>query len=139
MVSCARRLTFCAGHRVYGHESKCANLHGHNYAAIVECAAERDSIGRVIDFSVIKAQVGGFLEAEWDHAFLYFQQDHELVVLFEGHPEWKSFCCPFNPTAENMAEYLFYIAELRLGAYGIRVVRVRVEETENCRADFLPR
>ena len=31
-LTCTRRLQFCAGHRVYGHESKCANVHGHNLA-----------------------------------------------------------------------------------------------------------
>src|SRR5262249_24520110 len=51
-VQCARRITFCTGHRVLRHEGKCAHLHGHNYTAIVHAAApDLDGLGRVVDFA----------------------------------------------------------------------------------------
>ena len=54
MITCTRRIQFCAGHRVMGHEGKCRNLHGHNYVVFVTAQAdELDSVGRVIDFSVL--------------------------------------------------------------------------------------
>src|SRR5262249_14498003 len=54
-VTCTRLLQFDAGHRVYQHEGKCANLHGHRYTAEITAQAEAlDKIGRVIDFSVLK-------------------------------------------------------------------------------------
>lgn len=49
-ISCTRRLTFAAGHRVWKHEGKCAHPHGHNYVVEVTArAAARDAareIGR---------------------------------------------------------------------------------------------
>ena len=49
MITCTRRLTFCAGHRVLGHESKCAHPHGHNYVVYVTAEAEQlDDVGRVM-------------------------------------------------------------------------------------------
>jgi 6-pyruvoyltetrahydropterin/6-carboxytetrahydropterin synthase len=125
---------FCAGHRVYGHESKCAHPHGHNYAAdIVATADELDDIGRVIDFGVLKERIGGWIDEHWDHAFIYFGGDQDMAGLFRQHPEWRSFSLPVNPTAENMATYLLAIAEKLMEAgTGITVCAVTLEETENC-------
>jgi 6-pyruvoyltetrahydropterin/6-carboxytetrahydropterin synthase len=130
-----RRLTFCAGHRVYGHESKCSHPHGHNYAAFITAsAADLDGIGRVIDFGVIKSLVGGWIEKNWDHAFLYFTDDPEMDAVFGGG-KYRGFPCPFNPTAENMAKYLLHVvaADLFEGT-GVLAVEVTIEETENCKA-----
>ncbi len=42
-MTATRRLQFCAGHRVYKHESKCANLHGHNYVVLLHAVADKKS------------------------------------------------------------------------------------------------
>ena len=71
MITCTRRFQFCAGHRVHRHESKCRNLHGHNYVLFVTVTApELDSLGRVIDFSIIKGLVGDWIDSKWDHGFI---------------------------------------------------------------------
>ena len=61
------------GHRVHGHESKCAHLHGHNYRIFFTVQADNkqlDTIGRVLDFSVIKSRLCEWLEKWWDHKML---------------------------------------------------------------------
>lgn len=135
VTTVTRRLCFAAGHRVFGHESKCAHPHGHNYVLHVNATADQlDSIGRVIDFGVIKARVGEWLEVNWDHAFLYFEDDREMAAWF-ANGKWRGYACPFNPTAENMATYLLHIVSPLLFAdTGVRVVEIVLEETENCRA-----
>jgi hypothetical protein len=40
-----------------------------------------------------------------------------------------------NPTAENMAEELAIACNARLRELGLRIVHVRLEETENCSAE----
>ena len=72
-----RQLKFCAGHRLYRHESKCAFFHGHNYRVDLEVVAakggdEVDEVGRVVDFSLIKKRMLGWLDDHWDHAFLIY-------------------------------------------------------------------
>jgi 6-pyruvoyltetrahydropterin/6-carboxytetrahydropterin synthase len=132
---CTRRLQFCAGHRVFGHESKCANPHGHNYLAYVEAHADAlDTIGRVIDFSVLKERIGGWIEANWDHGFIHYCNDLAMYnALQELHG--KSFSLPMNPTAENMALYLLsVVCPLVMDGTGITVRSVTVQETENCSA-----
>lgn len=141
MITCTRRLTFAAGHRVYGHESKCAHPHGHNY--VVEITAQSndgrrgvDEIGRVIDFSAIKERVGGWLDSRWDHGFLVFKDDPLWGVLVSHDPNWKVVPLPFNPTAEEMARYILLTKcpVLMLGTE-VTVTKVRVWETENCYAE----
>jgi 6-pyruvoyltetrahydropterin/6-carboxytetrahydropterin synthase len=56
------------GHRVVGHENKCRHLHGHNYRIHFSIEAEElDKVGRVMDFSVIKAKLCQWLEDCFDH------------------------------------------------------------------------
>jgi 6-pyruvoyltetrahydropterin/6-carboxytetrahydropterin synthase len=72
-LALVRQLRFCAGHRLYRHESKCAYLHGHNYRVDVEVVAASgeatvDDVGRIVDFSLIKKRLLGWLDTHWDHA-----------------------------------------------------------------------
>lgn len=133
--TCVRRLTFEAGHRVYGHENKCANLHGHSYKVLVEArAAQLDGIGRVIDFSVLKQKIGTWIDENWDHAFIYYQQDHDVYDALT-RVGGRRFGLPANPTAENLADHLLRsVCPTVLKDAGVEVHRVTVHETENCYA-----
>lgn len=137
-ITCTRRLTFAAGHRVLNHEGKCAHPHGHNY--VVEITAKSnglDKVGRVIDFAVLKAEIGGWIDKKWDHGFIAYRADTALIRALAplAFPAAKVFEAPWNPTAENMADYLLHnVCPALLKGSGIRVVRVKLWETENCYA-----
>lgn len=128
-----RRLQFCAGHRVLNHESKCANAHGHNYVIYFYAKAPNlDSIGRVIDFSVIKEKMNTWIEDNWDHSFLIYKEDKELLeiqnILMKNK---KAFICDFNPTAENMADFLIkkICPELFKGT-DVEIVKKNIKDLE---------
>jgi len=142
-VTCARRLEWDAAHRVLRHESKCASLHGHRYAAEIECAAdELDFAGRVIDFGAIKQRVGAWIDQHWDHTTLVNRADVELLRFCEGEHERFGKRAPYifdgEPTAENIALELLRLSIDLLQGTGIRVVRVRIYETPNCFAEARP-
>ena len=82
---------FEAAHRIIGYEGKCQRLHGHNWSveAVVK-GNELDRLGMLIDFKVLKGALNVVLE-ELDHQYL-----NELST-FES----------MNPTAENLARYIF--------------------------------
>jgi len=131
-----RRLQFSAGHRVFGHESSCANVHGHNYVVYLHAEGEKlDGIGRVIDFGVLKDKFGTWIDNNWDHGMLLFGEDPILKhwMLGGDFQTHKFFKCPFNPTAENMAKYLLHeVGPALLGGTKVRLSKVVLYETENC-------
>lgn len=124
------------GHRVYGHESKCAHLHGHNYRVHFKCTGTLDSVGRVIDFSVIKAKLCMWLEDNWDHKFLVYAADPMAKVLQELDP-YGVVITGFNPTAENIAKHMVdVVAPLALAGEGVVLYDCKVEETRKCSASY---
>lgn len=133
-ITASRWHEFACGHRVYRHESKCAHLHGHNYRVQFTCEAPAlDAVGRVIDFSVIKTQLCDWLEMVWDHRMLLWEEDPLAKVLKGLDP--KVVVLPFNPTAENMAQYLLTeVAPAQLLAKNVVCTRVEIYETGKCSA-----
>lgn len=136
MFEAIRYHDFCAGHRVSGHENKCAHLHGHNYRVYFHCTAEAtDNLGRVIDFSVIKAKLCVWLEDHWDHRFLVWEQDPQATAIAAIDPATVKL--PFNPTAENMAQYLVKtIGPQQFKGTGVVLHKCVVEETRKCSAAY---
>lgn len=134
-ITASRYHDFSAGHRVHGHESKCRELHGHNYRVTFDCTIPTlDELGRVIDFGVIKTTLCAWLEENWDHKFLVWQSDPLLPALREVSPE-SIVATTFNPTAENMALYLLNgIGPALLDGTGVTLARVTVQETRKCSA-----
>jgi 6-pyruvoyltetrahydropterin/6-carboxytetrahydropterin synthase len=132
-ITATRYHDFSTGHRVYGHESKCAHLHGHNYRIHLTVEAdELDSVGRVMDFSAIKERLGYWLEEEWDHKFLVWDKDPLAKTLPLADPEGVV-VVDFNPTAENMGQYLIdEIGPRQLDGTGVKLVSVNIEETRKC-------
>ena len=110
MYTITRYHDISCGHRVVGHESKCRHLHGHNYRIHFTCSTkELDSIGRVIDFSVVKHLLCYWIETNWDHKLLLWDTDPVGISLLEidNLDIFQSIVrIPFNPTAENIAYYL---------------------------------
>jgi len=133
-VTAERFHDFSYGHVVLGHESKCANLHGHNGRVHFTVAAPQiDSVGRVVDFSYIKERLCIWVEEEWDHRFL-ISQDHPFAGILSQHDS-TVVVVPFNPTAENLAAYLLHVVgPLQLKDTGLVLTSVKFEETRKCSA-----
>lgn len=139
MESCSRKLHLCYGHRVMNHESKCATLHGHNGVIWIHATPcdDLDSLGRVVDFSVLKEKVGGWVDQYWDHTMILFEDDVKTIELLDECPKFKeTFVMPVNPTAENLAGFLLRkVCPEVLAGTGVVVHKVVFWETENCCAE----
>jgi 6-pyruvoyltetrahydropterin/6-carboxytetrahydropterin synthase len=137
-ITATRFHDFCAGHRVLGHENKCRHLHGHNYRVhfTIQAIDGLDSIGRVLDFSVIKTLLCDWLELNWDHKTLLYREDPLVKELQKITPD-DIVTVPFNPTAENMARFLVeQVGPATLDGLGVELVKCVVEETRKCSASY---
>lgn len=146
-LSVTRYHDFSMGHAVTGHKlidsqgneteekGPCYNLHGHNYRIHFTVEGDKlDSVGRVLDFNVIKAKLCSWLESNWDHRFLINRNDHRATGLLELNPEGVVLI-DFNPTAENIGEYLLNeIAPELLEGTGTILTKISIEETRKCSA-----
>lgn len=141
-ITASRYHDISCGHRVVGHEGKCRHLHGHNYRVHFHCkATELDSVGRVVDFSVIKEKLCMWLENNWDHKFLAWEEDEAITEIsncdfIEDLADSFVFV-PFNPTAENMAKYLVeVVAPEQLMNTNVILTKVVIEETRKCSVEY---
>lgn len=135
-----RRISFCAGHRLLNHGGKCEHFHGHNYVAeIYVTGDEVDSVGRVIDFADINRVFKHWIDENWDHGFVLWDQDQNALEAIAQVQPSRVFELPYNPTAENMARYLLDIVapQLLVGESdrGVHVSKVVLWETENSCAE----
>ncbi len=106
--------TFSAAHQLTKSNTKCENLHGHNWKVQVFVRGEVDEkVGWVMDFSVLKKLLKDSLQA----------LDHKLLndVL------------QTSPTAENIAKYIYD----QLHPLVRNIYKVNVWESENSCAAYL--
>jgi 6-pyruvoyltetrahydropterin/6-carboxytetrahydropterin synthase len=131
MYRVTREISFCYGHRLLDYDGKCRHLHGHNGRAVITLEAEQlDGMGMVLDFSLLKRVVGGWIDEALDHKMLLHKDDPALPLLRQlGEPV---FVMEVNPTAENVARLIFDYAT----GQGFPVSEVRLWETESCYATY---
>ena len=83
---------FEAAHKINGYNGKCQRLHGHNWVVEAVVIGEKlDELGMLIDFKVLKSELNKVLD-ELDHMYL------NDLPMFQTK----------NPTAENLAKYIFH-------------------------------
>ncbi len=105
---------FAAAHALRGYLGECSQLHGHNWKVEVEViASSLDEVGMGIDFKAIKTAAKEALE-RLDHRHL-----NEIAPFTE-----------VNPTAENIAAYLYRQLSASLSGPRTRVGAVTLWETE---------
>lgn len=126
--------TFDTGHRIVGHEGKCANLHGHTYRVeLTAVSLQLVEPGFVVDFGHLKKAIDG-----WDHKLLLWDKD-PFFQEFRGiipnvMEEYGIVNVPFNPTAENMVKGM---AEALYKRFNLYSLQVSLWETPKANASWL--
>ncbi len=105
---------FAASHSLRDYQGKCQRLHGHNWKVEVEVAAHKlDNVGMGIDFKQIKRATNEVLEG-LDHFHL------NDIAPFDK----------INPTAENIAAFIYAAIGKLIDQEHIHVSAVTIWETE---------
>ncbi len=103
--------SFSAAHRLPQYDGPCHDLHGHTWKTVFVIEGPVQQDGMVCDFKSVKKLLDSFLP---DHQFL-----NDLVE---------------NPTAENLAQYLFDKIAPALAARGLTLKTIEVWESDNAAA-----
>ncbi|HHW43685.1 MAG: 6-carboxytetrahydropterin synthase QueD [Thermoanaerobacteraceae bacterium] len=112
---------FAAAHRLINYRGQCSRLHGHTWTVEVSVQGEQlDANGMLVDFRDLKEMVARLI-GELDHSYL-----NELPPF--NTPD-------HNPTAENLASYLFRQLKARLHP-ALTLNEVRVWESPDACASY---
>ncbi len=103
--------SFSAAHHLPQYNGPCHNLHGHTWKTVFVMEGPVREDGMVCDFKVIKKLLDSHLP------------DHQLLNDFLE-----------NPTAENLAQYLFDKIAPALAEKGLTLTTLEVWESENAAA-----
>jgi len=101
---------FDAAHNLVRYHGKCEALHGHTYRLKVGVKGVPDEEGMVMDFLELKEIVGEKVISRLDHSYI-----NDIIP---------------QPTAENIAVWIWGQIEGPLSAKGCPLVEVEVWETE---------
>jgi len=113
--------SFAAAHKLRQYKGKCERLHGHNYKVHVTArASSTKSDGMVIDFGILKSITNEILE-RLDHNFL-----NEIKPFDE-----------IEPSAENIAAFIFFEVERCLEGHAVLLYSVGVWESDTSIARYI--
>ena len=116
--------TFAAAHALRNYKGSCENIHGHNFRVQVTIQGDRvDQAGMLVDFLDVRDVMQKAM-GRLDH------QNLNEIAPFDVK----------NPSAENIAEYLY--AEMTSGLANtpvpVRISEVKVWETDIQSASYRP-
>ena len=115
------RLEFAAAHRLRNYDGNCSRLHGHNWKIEICVTGDKlDEAGMLIDFKDLKCR-GNALLTELDHFYL-----NDIPPFDEE----------LNPTAENIAFYLFQRLSQEINNDRMTIKSVTAWETDRSAATF---
>ncbi len=111
---------FSAAHRLKYLDGKFENLHGHNWTATVTVSArDVNAMGVGIDFIELKKETEGLLSK------LDYQTINDIPPFDQE-----------NPSAENIARWVYKELSLKLNTDGIKVKQVEIREMPDCGAIY---
>ncbi|MGV8059641.1 MAG: 6-carboxytetrahydropterin synthase QueD [Smithellaceae bacterium] len=113
--------SFSAAHMLAAIGGKCEELHGHNFKVEVTVAAQDlNESGILIDFRNVKKWLQEIID-KLDHKHLN---------------EFPSFLGK-NPSSENIAKYIYQEMKLKTQQAEVKMVGVKVWESENAAVTYL--
>ncbi|PKN20376.1 MAG: 6-carboxytetrahydropterin synthase QueD [Deltaproteobacteria bacterium HGW-Deltaproteobacteria-6] len=112
--------SFSAAHWLAEIGGKCEELHGHNFKVEITVGApDLNSEGILIDFRLVKKWLKDILD-KMDH------QNLNELSIFEGK----------NPSSENIAYYVYQEMQNKVKEAEVRVLSVKVWESENAAVSY---
>ncbi|KUK83941.1 MAG: 6-carboxy-5,6,7,8-tetrahydropterin synthase [Pelotomaculum thermopropionicum] len=114
--------SFSSAHSIPDYDGKCARLHGHTWQVEVAVRGKHlDRKGMLVDFRKIKSGLDKIV-TDLDHQYL-----NDLKIFKEEG---------INPTAENLAKYIYISLKEMINNYDVKLTMVRVWESPSASASY---
>jgi 6-pyruvoyltetrahydropterin/6-carboxytetrahydropterin synthase len=111
---------FSSSHQLRGYEGRCENLHGHNWQVEMHVKGESlNNIGLLIDFKELRKILNSIIKP-LDHVFINDIKPFDKI----------------NPSAENIAKYIFLKAKEELKEKNVNINKICVYETPKSMAIY---
>ncbi len=111
---------FSAAHNLRGYDGACERLHGHNWRVEVQVKGpELNELEMLVDFSVVKAEAAKVMKY-LDHVHLNEIEPFDTM----------------NPSAENIARFIYERLSGALNCAAFSVSLVKVWESEGAAASY---
>ena len=121
-------------HRVAdAYTQECRGLHGHSYLIEI-CINDQSCADMVMDFKLLKEKMKPLLDS-MDHAIMISNED-EFLRKIGPLLNPKCLVVPFNPTAENMAKWIYSEVYNILYSDSCTLKYVAVHETDTAYACY---
>ena len=120
MYTLTTMVEFSSAHTLVGHSGPCKKMHGHNWKVEVEITGDKlDKIGMVVDFKEIRKATNLVVD-ELDHEFLNNLEPFSVD----------------NPTAENIARYIFTKLSEEFSNKNVKVNSIKLWETDKSAVSY---
>lgn len=111
------KTSFSGAHRLRGYDGKCEGIHGHNWIVEVFILCKSlNKLGLAMDFAEIRSNLFQVIE-KLDHKDL---NNPFLIPFFKER----------NPSAENIACFIYQELKNKINSPGIQLSKVVVKESE---------
>jgi 6-pyruvoyltetrahydropterin/6-carboxytetrahydropterin synthase len=94
----------------------------------------------IVDFGIIKALVGTWIDQKWDHTAIFEKDDTDPAIIEIARSNEKYgkpvYFMNSPPTAENLAIELAQVTQTLLLEHRVELISVVIWETPNCKAEW---
>jgi len=128
-------------HALLNYDGLCRNIHGHSYKLQITVAGEpindagNPKNGMVIDFSILKKLIQEHIVSKLDHSLMINEKAPIDKLSEMGQMYERLQVVPFQPTSENMVQYIAEIVKSLLPEH-LELFSVRLYETSNSFAEW---
>jgi 6-pyruvoyltetrahydropterin/6-carboxytetrahydropterin synthase len=141
IIKITKQFSFEMAHALRNYDGLCRNIHGHSYKMDITLAGQplqdenSPKNGMVMDFGDLKRLVNEEIISLLDHALvLNAKTDAQLVDVLKQNYE-KIVTVDFQPTTENLLEFIAAKIQLRL-PNNVKLSCVRLRETDTSYAEW---
>ena len=125
------KISFDAAKRLMNYKGKCNQLHGYRHVIEATFTNKKTGDDIIVDFHELEKTLGNWVERYWDHNTILNKKDKKLGAAINKITNQKVYYTDFDPTAENLAQFIKNKICPKLFSNNVKCVSVRFYDNPN--------